>query len=164
MRDALLAGVFWASIAVGVGADTQNMSPANMLPQLYTRLIPTFERYYPNIRSQLAPRSIEFEHDTRIFLIHMPLRTGEWQDAREVKGPNLRGILCHIELIDGRYQGAAMLPQTFDYRYFKTLAMAVASPNGLAYLYVHLSYPERVDAGFLEEFQGTLRTAWHEGL
>jgi len=158
----LLVFTLWVCVAVGVHADTQNVSSATVLTHLYSRLVPNFDRHYPKIRAQLTPGSIEFEQDTRTFLVHIPLKTGEWQDAREVKGPNRRGILCRIDLIEGKYQGAAALPQTFDYRYFKTLAMAVASPSGSAYLYVHLSYPDGVDAGFLKEFQDTLQTAWRE--
>jgi hypothetical protein len=130
------------------------------LTRLYSRLRPVFERRYPEVRSQQEKDSIEFAQDTRTFLIHTRLKTGEWQEAREVKGPNRQGVLCSIELRRGKYNGAAVLPQTFDQRYFQTLVMSVPSPDEAAYFYVHLSYPDEVDPGFLKDFQETVQQAW----
>jgi hypothetical protein len=95
-----------------------------------------------------------------MFMIHVPLKTGEWQDAREVEGPNRHGILCSVSLEEGRYGGQALLPQIVDERYFETLVLAVASPGATQYLYVHLSYPATVDARFLKEFNGAVQNAW----
>jgi hypothetical protein len=132
----------------------------SMLSQVASRLDPVFDRYYPGTRSQIDGDHIVFEHDTRVFLIHVPLKTGEWQEAREVKGPNRDGILCTIEMRDGRYNGAAVLPQTFNDRYFETTVAQEPSPDGSRYLYVHLSYPSGVRAGFLREFWEVVRTTW----
>jgi hypothetical protein len=131
-----------------------------VLARLYSRLRPAFQRHYPEVRSQQGKDGFELAQDTRTFLIHTRLKTGEWQEAREVKGPNRRGILCSIELRHGKYNGAAVLPQTFDQRYFQTLVMAVPSPGETAHFYVHLSYPDEVDPAFLKDFQETVQEAW----
>jgi hypothetical protein len=143
--------------------------PANLaaddtpvLTRLYSRLRPMFQRHYPEVKSHQEGASIEFAHDTRTFLIHARLKTGEWQEAREVTGPNRHGLLCSIELRQGRYDGAAVLPQTFDQRYFQTLVMEVPSPDAESYFYVHLSYPDEVSPGFLKEFQETVQQSWDE--
>ena len=135
-------------------------SPAPILTELLSRIRPVLQRYYPNATSQVRGMLLQFEQDTRRFLIHIPLKTGEWQDAREISGPNRRGILCTIELRDGRYDGQAVLPQTFDERYFTTLVMAEASPDQSMYLYVHLSYPDTVDRRFLGEFHEAIKSTW----
>src|SRR6185295_11725640 len=116
--------------------------------------------YYPNAKTELAGGRIHFEHDTRVFMVHTALMTGEWQEARPTIGPNPHGILCNIELVPGVYNGQAVLPQTFNECYFETLAMAVASPTGSHYLSVHLSYPSGVDPWFRKEFDDVLRDAW----
>jgi hypothetical protein len=131
-----------------------------VLTRLYSRLRPVFQRHYSEVSSQLATDRIEFVQDTRTFLIHTRLKTGEWQEAREVKGPNRRGILCSIELRQGKYGGAAVLPQTFNQQYFQTLVMAVPSADETAYFYVHLSYPDEVTPGFLKDFQETVQQGW----
>lgn len=130
------------------------------LERLYASLRPVFLEHFPQATSEAAGDRVHFEHDTRPFLIHMPLKTGEWQEAVEVRGPNRRGILCNVQLVDGVYGGAAMLPMTSDDRYFKTLVMAVASPSRDAYLYVHLSYPDGVSREFLGAFVRTLDGFW----
>ncbi len=161
MRRAMQVGALCALLTGETGASDQNEgSAAPVLRHLYSSLQPVFQRYYPTVKSALTSTGIEFEHDTRMFLIHVPLKTGEWQEAREIKGPNRRGILCHIGLVEGKYNGAAMLPQTFNDRYFETLVMAVARPDESAYLYIHLSYPHLVDARFQQEFHETLKNAW----
>jgi hypothetical protein len=130
------------------------------LTRLYSRLRPVFQRHYSGVSSRLKRDSIDFEHDTRTFLIHVRLKTGEWQEAREVKGPNRRGIVCHIELRGGKYGGAAILPQTFDHHYFQTLVVEVPSPGETSHFYVHLSYPDEVNRGFLKDFQEAVQQAW----
>lgn len=134
--------------------------PHPILSRIASRLHPVFHRHYPGTKAQIDSDRVVFEHGTRVFLIHVPLKTGEWQKAREVKGPDRNGILCTIQLRDGRYDGAAVLPQTFNERYFETTVAQEPSPDGSRYLYVHLSYPSGVRAGFQKEFWEVVRTAW----
>lgn len=120
--------------------------------QVYSQLDVLFRRYYPHVKAEASSDRIHFEHNTRIFLIHEPLRTGEWQDAREVRGPNRGGILCDIELRKGKYLGAAAVPQTFDKRYFRLSVAAPYSVSRDEHLYVRLSYPADAKVEFLEQF------------
>jgi len=109
-------------------------------------------RHYPQVTSHLREEKLHFEQNTRIFIVHEPRKTGEWQDPWETRGPNPGGILCEIEMRQGKYEGAAVLPQTFDKRYFNVLVMAPYSQKHNAYLYVHLSYPANVSDDFLKQF------------
>jgi hypothetical protein len=158
----LLTVIILAALGTIRGAEAKATAPSPTLSDLLSDLRPVFQRYYPNVTSQLRGDLLEFEHDTRVFLIHARLKTGEWQEARETRGPNPGGIVCTIELREGRYNGAAVLPQTFNNRYFDTLVMALASPDQSRHLYVHLSYPDTVKKEFLGEFHEVLRTAWRK--
>src|SRR6185436_9507143 len=109
-------------------------------------------RYYPKATSHLLKEKMHFEHDTRIFIVHEPTKTGEWQDPWETRGPKPGGILCEIERREGKYEGAAVVPQTFDKRYFRVLVMAPYSNKHNAHLYIHLSYPGNVKDDFLKQF------------
>jgi hypothetical protein len=133
------------------GAD-QEPSHNPALKRFYSELRTLFRKHYPKATSHLLKDQIHFEHDTRVFLVHEPLKTGDWQDPRETRGPKPGGILCDITLQKGQYQGAAVVPQTFDKRYFKVLLMAPYSPKRDVHLYVHLSYPGNVSSDFLKEF------------
>jgi hypothetical protein len=122
------------------------------LQQVYSELDALFRRYYPNVTSEALNDAIHFEYNTRVFLIHEPLKTGEWQDARGVRGPNRGGILCDVELRKGRYAGAAAVPQTFDKHYFNLLVAAPYSVSRDTHLYVHLYYPADARTDFLAQF------------
>ena len=44
-------------------------------------------RHYPEATAQLVGNKIHFGQRTRVFLVHLPLKTGEWQDPIEMCGP-----------------------------------------------------------------------------
>jgi len=108
------------------------------------------------VASEALNNAIHFEYNTRVFLVHEPLKTGEWQDARDVRGPDRGGIRCDIELRRGRYLGAAVVPKTFDKRYFKLWVAAPYSASRDQHLYVHLYYPADVRTEFLETFSAVV--------
>lgn len=148
----LLVSLIFALIAAPArGADEEALeNPA--LKRFYSELRMLFRKHYPKATSHLLKDKIHFEHDTRVFIVHEALKTGEWQDPWETRGPKPGGILCDITLQDGQYQGAAVVPQTFDKRYFKVLLMAPYSAKRDVHLYVHLSYPRNVSDDFLKQF------------
>ena len=125
------------------------------LKRYYSELRTLFQRHYPKSTSHLLRDKIHFEHDTRVFIVHEAYKTGEWQDPWEERGPNPGGIHCDLVLQKGPDEGAAMLPQTFDKRYYKVLVMARYSAKHDAHIYVHLAYPQNVSSEFLRQF-GTL--------
>jgi hypothetical protein len=122
------------------------------LKRFHAELRTLFSRYYPKATSHLLKNKIHFEQDTRLFIVHEALKTGEWQDPWEERGPKRGGILCDITLEKGPYQGAAMVPQEFDKRYFMVLVSAPYSSKRDVHLEVHLAYPRDVSGEFLKQF------------
>jgi hypothetical protein len=120
--------------------------------RVYVEFRTVFLRHYPKATCHLVKQNMHFEHNTRTFIVHEPLKTGEWQDPWETRGPQPGGILCEIVLQAGRYQGAAVVPQTFDKRYFKVLLLAPYSAKHDRHLSIQLSYPANVNSEFLKEF------------
>ena len=153
-QSSYLPLVFASIVIFGAPGGSINGSPAReqRVEQLYSELRTLFHRYYPDATSRALNDTIHFEYNTRVFLVQEPLKTGEWQDARETRGPNRGGILCDIELRKLRYLGAAVVPQTFDKRYFRLLVLAPYSVSHDRHLYVHLYYPANVSSVFLQEF------------
>jgi hypothetical protein len=130
--------------------DAPLQNPA--LRRFYSELQTVFRRHYPKATSHLLKDKIHFEHDTRVFIVHEAYKTGEWQDPWEERGPKPGGVHCDLTLQQGRYQGAAMVPQTFDKRYFTVLLLAPYSSKRDAHLMVHLAYPRDVNPEFLKQF------------
>ena len=111
------------------------------LKNIYQEIKVLVRRYYPEATSYLLKNKIHFEFNKRPFIIHVPLKTGEWQDPWEERGPKKDGILGNIEIRDGQYMGAAKVPQTFDRRYYSIMLMAPYSQKYDCHLYVHLYIP-----------------------
>jgi hypothetical protein len=146
--------------AAARGASSEQ--PLPNAERLYAEFSQLFRKYYPDVVSQRSESGVSFEFRTRMFMVHQPLKTGEWQEARAEKGPIAGGILCRILLYRGPYVGAAMLPQTFDVWYFKTTVIAPYSAAHGVHLYVAISYPtptrafpKPVDAEFERAFFAT---------
>ena len=113
-------------------------------------------RHYPQATSHVLGNKIHFEYDTRLFIVHEPLKNGRWQDPWEQRGPKKDGILGQIEFRRGRYGGAALAPQVFEKPYFRILLLAPYSEECDCHLYTHLTYPTTTDPKFLQEFQTTV--------
>jgi hypothetical protein len=123
-----------------------------LLERLFAATKALVLKYYPDAQTELTGHTIHFEVRTRRFMIHEPLRTGDWQDAREIVGPQRGGVIGNMELRSGKYPGAAMVPQAFDKRYFTLQVMAPYSEARGAHLYTHLLYPGDANRLFLSEF------------
>ena len=111
------------------------------------------EKHYPKAKVTLKDQTIHFEFNTRKYMIHEPLLTGEWQDAHEEMGPQKGGIYGDIELRDGEYGGMAFAPQSFDKRYFTLHMSAPYSKKLDHHLYVHLKCPRDASEEFVKEFR-----------
>jgi hypothetical protein len=146
-----LFGIFNATPTIAADAETPQ-NPA--LKRFYSELQTLFRKQYPDVTSDLLKDKIHFECDTRLFIVHEADMTGRWQDPWEERGPKPGGILCDITLEKGKYQGQAVVPQTFDKRYFKVLLMAPNSEKQDVHLEVHLAYPRNVSDDFLKQFTG----------
>lgn len=129
-------------------------TPKPDLAPLQAQVAKLVDKYYPKakIEVKLEDGTIGFRHNTRKFMVHEALLTGEFQDAFEQTGPKLGGIMGTLEWREGKYGGQAAVPQTFDVRYFKTYLLAPHSEKLGGHLYIHLTYPSDVSKKFVMEF------------
>jgi hypothetical protein len=144
-------------LALGCLLATSGRAAADDLPgpdlkPLLEEVRKVAQKYYPKAEVTLKDQAIHLEFNTRKFMIHEPLLTGEWQDAHEEVGPQKGGIYGDLELRAGPYGGMAAVPQSFDKRYFTVLLTAPYSKALDHHLYVHLKYPRDVPRDFLREF------------
>ena len=94
----LVVSFLFALIASPATAADQKPLHNPAMKRFYSELQTLFRKHYPKATSHLLKDQIHFEHDTRVFLVHEPLKTGDWQDPRETRGPKPGGILCDITL------------------------------------------------------------------
>ena len=148
-----LAGMTLGCLFAAAGRSPAADPPGPDLKPLLEEVRKVVQKHYPKARVTLKDETIHFEFNTRKFMIHAPLLTGEWQDAHEEVGPQKGGIYGDLELRAGPYGGMAGVPQSFDERYFTLLLLAPYSRALDHHLYVHLKYPRDVSKGFLKEFE-----------
>lgn len=143
LKNLLLAIIGVGSVAYGADPNKNPVQPDPRLNATYSEVRALVKKHYPKAASHLHGAKIHFESDTRLFMIHKQLKTGEWQDPWTERGPNSGGILGVIQLKEGKYSGAAELPQTFDQHYYNIIVMAPYSKKMDCYLHVHLYVPQQ---------------------
>ena len=140
MSCALLL-VLAAAPAVPAEDAERPAAPTFDIERFYRDVRQLVRRHYPDATAHRLGNKIHFEQDTRVFLVHEALKTRQWQDPSEERGPRTGGVLGDIEYRAGRYRGQATVPQTIDKRYFRLLLLAPHSDRLGGYLYVHLKLP-----------------------
>ena len=123
---------------------------------IYDQVQKLLTQHYPQAKFERSNGNFVAKFDTRTFMIHHALKTGEWQEARPQEGPNRKGIQCSISSAPGRWAGAAMVPQSFEYHYFTSLLMAPYNEKLNRHLIAHLDYPNGTSPQLLTEYQKVL--------
>jgi hypothetical protein len=152
MRSPFVVLVLGCLLALAGRAAADDAPKLNLKP-LLMEVRKVVEKHYPKATVTLKDQTIHFEFNTRKFMIHEPLLTGEWQEAHEEPGPQKDGICGDIELREGRYKGMAAVPQSFDKHYFTLLLTAPHSKKLDHHLYIQLKYPRDAPKDFLKEFE-----------
>jgi hypothetical protein len=148
----LLAGGLLGLAGCTTLAPVADADPAPDLKPLHAEVKKLVEKHYPKAKVVSEKQTVYFEFNTRKFMIHEPLLTGEWQDAFETVGPQKGGVAGNLTLIPGEYGGQAVLPQSFDKRYFTHLVMAPHSKKRDYHMHVSLQYPRDASKEFLKDF------------
>lgn len=158
----IIAMVFTGSLSAK--AQESGRSLPSLAP-FYYDLGSLVRNYYPEASLTNGDHSIHFEYRARDFMIHEPLMTGDWQDARTERGPNTKGVVCDITLLSGKYENNQWImirdPSGHDYwifdkRYYKELLFIVYSKTRDCHLYVHLRVPADADQQFIGKFDNLI--------
>lgn len=137
-------------------------SAEEKLPQrvekIYDEVKALVLQHYPKAEVIRKENRIECKFNTRIFMIHYPLKTGEWQDANPTEGPNRGGVMCSISLSKGHWMGAAMVPQTFDYGYYSSTLMCPYNKKLDMHLQSHLNIPKGTSSDFATSYSKLIQS------
>ena len=127
--------------------------------RMFNEIEQLVRRHYPKAILHRDENKMSFAFNTRTFILNVPLKTGEWQEAREMKGPKMGGVMGTVEVREGRYEGAAFLPQTFEHWYFSDMVSTVYSEVCNHHVYCHLWVPKiaKKDA-FIKDFNVLLNS------
>jgi len=129
-----------AVVSAGAGAP-----PPDALVQTLTN---TIRKHCPEAKIEVTEHAFVAKYGTMMFTLHSVSKTGEVSpQTYQQEGPNFKGFILGIALQDGKYEGAAMVPQTLQGPYFPTFIDAPATDDGKKHYQVHFSYGSRLDPG-----------------
>ncbi len=122
---------------------------------------PVIRQYFPEAEVKRTDTSYIAKHGVMQFTVHGQSKTGEIAaQTHQEEGPNYRGFILDIALQDGRYQGAAVIPQHLKRPYWTTFIDAAAVAGEDKHLWIRFSYGGRLDP----EFQKALLAALPKSL
>jgi hypothetical protein len=117
--------------------------PPDELVQKLTKVIRT---HCPEAKIEVTKQEFIAKFETMMFTLHRRNKAGEvFPDTYQEEGPNWKGFMLRITLHDGKYQGAAVVPQTLQQPYFSTYIDASAAEQKDKHYFVAFSYGSRLD-------------------
>ena len=116
------------------------------LSQVAERLSRIAEQMKPVALVAENGRNVTLSYNTRTFMVHSSDKLGRRSDkAHEETGPRYDGLMVHITVGDGRYAGAARIPQNLRRPYWITFVNAYPIAKGKQHLHVNISFGNRTD-------------------
>jgi hypothetical protein len=137
-RTILVASVFFASTIT-----TRAEPPPD---EMVKKLTETIRKHCPEAKIEVTKDEFVAKTGTMMFTIHGRSKTGEI-DAKKYQqeGPNFKGFILRVGLHDGKYEGAAVVPQTLEGPYFPTFLDAPSTEKGKKHYEVRFSFGSRLD-------------------
>jgi len=106
----------------------------------------TIRKKCPEAKIEVTTGAFVAKHGTMMFTLHSTAKSGEISSQTyQQEGPNFKGFILRVALEDGKYGGAAKVPQTLQDSYFPTFIDTPATDDGKKHYQVHFSYGSRLD-------------------
>src|SRR5690348_13781988 len=134
-----------ASFALFVSAATLFAAPPP--DDMVQELTATIRKHCPEAKIEVTEDEFVARSGTMMFTLHSRSKSGEvYPQTYQQEGPNFKGFILRVALHDGKYEGAAVVPQTLQGPYFPTFIDAPPVEKGHKHYLVHFSYGSRLDA------------------
>lgn len=110
------------------------------------KLTQVLRKRCPEAIIEVTKEAFTAKYGTIVYTLHSRSKTGEvYPQTYQQEGPNFKGFMLSVSLQEGKYGGAAVVPQTLQGPYFPTFLDAVSVEDGKKYYMVHFSYGSRLD-------------------
>lgn len=134
----------FAALALAVAGSGSTPQPPP--DDLIRRLTDAIRAHCPNATIEVTKEGLIAKHDTMLYTVHRRSKGGMVSpETYQEEGPNADGFLLRVALHDGRYQGAAVVPQTLNAPYFLTYIDAPAASRPDTHYFVTFSYGSQLD-------------------
>lgn len=119
--------------------------------ELHDRVLKVVRKHHPNARIAQDNGNFVAKHGTMVFTVHQRWKTGEVRkETAQVEGPNFKGFLLSISVQNGKYEGAARVPQTLRRPYWQTYIDRPPTEDAKGHYVINFSYGSRLDREFMK--------------
>ena len=120
--------------------------------ELFQKLTKVIRTQSPDAKIEVTKQEFVAKFETMIFTLHRRGKAGEpFPDTYQEEGPNWKGFILHVTLREGKYQGAAAVPQALQEPYFTRYIDAKAAEKNDKHYFISFSYGSRLDNNLKEE-------------
>jgi hypothetical protein len=114
--------------------------------EVVQKLTETIRKHCPEAKIEVTEKGFVAKSGTMMFTLHSKSKTGEvYPETYQQEGPNFKGFILRIEVLDGKYEGAAVIPQTLQGPYFPTFIDAPSVEKEKQHYEVRFSCGSRLD-------------------
>jgi hypothetical protein len=139
MHKTILATI---AVLVAVNAGVAEAPP----DELVRKLTETIHKHCPDAKIEVTKEGFLAKFGTMMFTLHGRSKSGEVsRDTYSQEGPNFKGFILRVAVHEGKYQGAAVVPQTLQEPYFATFIDAPAVEKENKHYVIGFSYGSRID-------------------
>lgn len=108
------------------------------------KTIDVIRKQCPQAAVDVRKNGFAAKYGTMQYTLHSVAMTGEVsKQTYQEEGPDYKGFMLDVSLLDGLYQGQAAVPQTLRGPYFATYLNAM--PAGAKHYEIRFSYGSRLD-------------------
>ena len=130
----------------GSAADDENPRVTAPPEELVKKLSDAILKHCPDAKIEVTKEAFLAKDGTMQFTVHGQSMTGEIsRKTFQEEGPNYKGFMLRISLVDGKYRGQAGVPQTLNRPYYPIFIDAPATADGNQHYSVSFSYGSRLD-------------------
>ncbi len=131
-------------------------TPLSQVAELLSKVA---EEMKPVASVEQNGRSVILSHRTRTYMVYSTDKLGRHSEkAHEEVGPMYDGMIVQVTVQDGRYAGAAEIPQDLQEPYWKTFVNAYPISKGKQHLHVNISYGSRTDQAMIKRIKSILES------
>lgn len=125
--------------------------------KLSAEIVPIIRRHFPAAEVTVGPGRLIAKHQTMQFTVHGVLKDGTIRPKpHQEEGPQADGFVLGINLQEGSYGGAALVPQELRQPYWTTYFDAPSLEGGKHHFQIAFSYGSRLPREFQQEIRAVL--------
>jgi hypothetical protein len=124
-----------------------SVSPTFAAPpddEVMEKITKAIRKHCPDATFATTKQAFEAKFDTMTYTLHQRGKAGEaYEKTYQEEGPKWKGFILRVELREGKYEGAAVIPQTLQGPYYPTFIDA--ANVGTKHHFVSFAYGARLD-------------------